>query len=96
MATIDIRHPHALTHEAARAKAEDLARDMKERMGIDWKWEGDHIRFDAPSGTAKGTTGSVEVTTAEVRVQIDLPFMLRPMKGMVESKVRDKLGRILG
>jgi hypothetical protein len=31
-----------------------------------------------------------------VRVTIDLPFLLRPMKGMVESRVNEKLDALLG
>lgn len=96
MATIDIRRSHQLSKEAARAKAEDLARSMQERLGIQWRWAGDRIEFDAPSGAAKGATGQVEVGVSEVRVQIDLPFLMRPMKGMVESKVREKLEKALG
>lgn len=96
MATIDIRRSHQLSKELAREKAEDLARNMQERLGIEWRWSGDRIEFDAPRGTAKGATGQVEVSASEVRVQIDLPFLLRPMKGMVESKVREKLEKALG
>jgi putative polyhydroxyalkanoate system protein len=96
MATIDIRRSHHLSKEAAREKAEDLARSMQERLGIEWRWDGDRIKFDAPSGAAKGATGQVEVGADEVRVQIDLPFLMRPMKGMVESKVREKLEKALG
>lgn len=96
MATIEISRSHALSKDAARAKAEDLARDMKEKMGIDWSWGGDRISFDARSGAAKGTTGYVEVTDSAVKVAIDLPFLLRAMKGTIEGKVRDKLDKVLG
>ena len=35
---------------------------MQAKLDLQWHWEGDHIRFEAPSGPAKGTTGTVEVT----------------------------------
>jgi putative polyhydroxyalkanoate system protein len=95
MATIDIRRAHTLAKDEARRRAEDLAKSMVDKLGLNWRWEGDHIRFEAPSGAAKGTTGTVEVTDSLVRVQIDLPFLLRVLKGKVESKVNEKLDKVL-
>ncbi|WP_437327445.1 polyhydroxyalkanoic acid system family protein [Sorangium sp. So ce381] len=96
MATIDIRRQHALTKDEARKRAEELARGMEDKLGIQWRWDGDVIRFDAPGGAAKGTKGLVRVEASAVHVEIDLPFLLKAMKGMVESKVNDKLDAVLG
>lgn len=95
MATIDIRRNHTLTREEARNRAEELAQGMEEKLAIRWRWDGELIRFDAPSGAAKGTTGVVRVEATSVQVEIDLPFLLRAMKGMVESKVNEKLNAAL-
>jgi putative polyhydroxyalkanoate system protein len=95
MATIDISRPHSLTKDEAKKRAEELAKSMEAKLDLKWKWEGDHIRFEAPSGAAKGTTGTVDVSDSVVRVQIDLPFLLRVLKGKVESKVNEKLAELL-
>ena len=95
MATIDITRGHSLPLEDAKNKAEELAKSMAERFGISWKWEGNVIRFDAPSGAAKGTKGEVAVSEKDVRVQIDLPFMLKMLKGTIESKVNEKLSSLV-
>jgi putative polyhydroxyalkanoate system protein len=95
MATIDVRRNHTLSKEEARKRAEALATSMQNRFDLDWRWEGDRILFEAPRGAAKGTKGSVDVSDREVRVQIDLPLLLRVMKGTVESKVQEKLGQVL-
>lgn len=95
MATIDIRRTHTLAKDEAKKRAEELARGMERKLDLQWRWDGDHIRFEAPKGPAKGTTGTVEVTDSSVRVQIDLPFMLRVLKGKVESKVNEKLSQVL-
>ncbi|WP_437968533.1 polyhydroxyalkanoic acid system family protein [Sorangium sp. So ce260] len=95
MATIDIRRQHALTKEEARKRAEDLARGMEDKLGIRWRWEGDLIRFEAPGGAAKGTKGLVRVEASAVQVEIDLPFLLKAMKGTIESKVNEKLEAVL-
>ena len=95
MATIDITRPHALPIDDAKKKAEELANGMAQKFGIQWKWDGNTIRFDAPSGAAKGTKGEVAVSDKNVRVAIDLPFMLRVMKGTIEDKVNEKLSALL-
>jgi putative polyhydroxyalkanoate system protein len=95
MATIDVRHAHALPKDEAKKRAEELAKSMQQKLDLDWRWDGDRIVFEAPRGIAKGTKGTVEVSATEVRVQIDLPFLMRPMKGTVESKVHEKLNQLL-
>ncbi len=95
MATIDIIRAHSLPLEEAKKRAEELAKSMQDRFELVWRWEGDALRFEAPRGTAKGTKGEVSVTSKEVRVQIDLPFMLRVLKGTIESKVNEKLTKLL-
>jgi putative polyhydroxyalkanoate system protein len=95
MSTIDISRAHKLPLDAARLKAEELAKSMEAKLGMTWKWAGDTIHFETPSGAAKGTKGDVEVTVNAVRVVVDLPFMLRVMKGTIESKIHEKLDQIL-
>ena len=95
MSTIDVRRSHTLAKEEARKRAEELVLTMQKRFELEWRWEGDCIRFEAPRGAAKGTRGSVDVTESEIRVQIDLPFLLRVMKAKVEAKVQEKLSMAL-
>jgi len=95
MATIDITRAHTLPKDEAKKRAEEFAKSMQSRFDLKWHWSGDAICFDAPSGAAKGTKGEVAVTEREVRVQIDLPFLLRAIKGTIESKVNEKLDAIL-
>jgi putative polyhydroxyalkanoate system protein len=95
MATIDIRRSHALSTDVAKQRAEELARSMEAKLGIEWKWDGDRIRFSAKSGAAKGANGTVSVDGSSVRVEIDLPFLLRAIKGKVEEKVNEKLVEVL-
>lgn len=95
MATIDITRPHKLPIDTARQRAEDFAKSMESKLGLAWKWSGNTIHFEAPSGAAKGTKGDVDVTEQNVRVTVDLPFLLRVMKGTIESKIHEKLDQIL-
>ena len=95
MATIDITRSHSLPIDTAKQRAEEFAKSMETKLGLSWKWSGNTIVFEAPSGAAKGTKGDVQVTDKSVRVTVDLPFMLRVMKGTIESKIHEKLDQIL-
>jgi putative polyhydroxyalkanoate system protein len=95
MSTIEISRAHTLAKDEARRRAESLAVDMQDKLGIRWSWEGDNIKFDVPSGAAKGATGTVRVEASTVRVEVDLPFLLRAVKGTIESKINDKLDALL-
>jgi putative polyhydroxyalkanoate system protein len=95
MATIDITRSHGLPKDEAKKRAEDFAKTMQSRFDLEWHWAGDAIKFDAPKGAAKGTKGEVAVSDKAVRVQIDLPLLLRAIKGTIESKVNEKLDAIL-
>ncbi len=94
MATIEMKKAHTIGKEAARKKAEELADRMKEKIGIEWHWSGDSIQFEAKGGAAKGAKGHVDVNDVQIAVYVDLPFLLRPLKGMVEGKIREKLDTI--
>jgi putative polyhydroxyalkanoate system protein len=95
MATIDIERKHSLGRDVAKQRAEELAKRMEAKLGIQWKWDGDKIRFDAPSGAAKGAKGTVNVSDSNVRVEIDLPFLLRALKGTIEGRVNDELNKLM-
>jgi putative polyhydroxyalkanoate system protein len=95
MATIELQRSHSLPIDEARKRAEELATSLEGKLGLKWRWEGERLVFDAPHGPAKGTRGSVRVTGEEVSVEIDLPFLLRMLKGKVESRVKEKLDRLL-
>ena len=96
MATIDISRAHTLDKDEAKRRAEALAKGLEDKLGIRWSWDGDRIRFDAPGGAAKGATGTVHVDPRDVRVEVDLPFLLRAIKGTVEAKINQKLDDLLG
>lgn len=95
MATIDIRRPHNLGLETARSRAEDLAKELATKLGIRWSWHGDTIEFQGDSGPVKGVKGRVDVSTIDVHVAIDLPLLLRAMKGTIATKVEGKLDKLV-
>ncbi|APS00154.1 polyhydroxyalkanoic acid system family protein [Pajaroellobacter abortibovis] len=95
MSTITAQRPHTMPKEKAKKKAEELASHLAQRLGIEWQWKGDVLYFEAPSGTAKGTKGEVTVTDTEIAVAVQLPFLLKMMSPMIESKVKEQLDTIV-
>jgi putative polyhydroxyalkanoate system protein len=95
MATIDIKRSHSLPKDEARQKAEELAKNLETKIGITWRWEGDAVKFEAKSGAAKGVSGQVSVSDTEVRVEVELPFLLRVLKGTIEGRINEKLAQLV-
>lgn len=96
MAQVDIRRANTLGKASAREKTEALAKRLEQKFGIDWRWNGDDLAFHAPQGAAKGTRGTISIHDADIRVQVDLPLLLRAFKGKVEDRVKEELDKILG
>ena len=94
MAAIEITKPHTLGKDKARTVAEEIAGKMKERFELDWAWAGDSLNFEAKQGVAKGVKGTVAVTDTNISVTVDLPFMLRPLKGTIEGKINERLSTV--
>jgi len=82
MTTIDKRRAHTKGKEQARKAAESIAEKLRDKIQVTYHWAGDDLEF-----TRTGAKGRIRVSDTEVRVEIDLSFVLRPMKGMIEDKV---------
>jgi len=89
MASVDITREHDLGVAEARKRAEPLLEDLRSSFGVSGAWEGDRFVITDPA------QGSLDVSDTAVRVQVDLPLFLRPMKGMVESKINESLDQAL-
>jgi len=86
MPTIDIKRSHNLGKAAGRAAAEQVANRLKDKVEATWKWVGDDIVFERT-----GAKGRIAVTDTTVHIEIDLSLVLRPLKGMLESKANKYL-----
>lgn len=86
MATIDIKRAHQLPRDEARSAAENVAKRLEQKLEATWRWVGEDIVFEAT-----GAKGKMTLTPGQVRVEIDLSFLLRPLKGKVEQKTNQYL-----
>lgn len=91
MPKIDIRRPHALPLDQARAVVDKVAARMREKFDMQSQWQGDTLRF-----SRSGVTGGIAVEPESVHVTAELGLMLSPLKGMVEQEIRRKLDEYFG
>ncbi len=59
-------------------------------MGVDTDWQGDTLYVNG-----KGVKGTVDVTSSNVAINLDLGMPASLMKGKIEEKIRDGLDRKL-
>ncbi|MFZ0255379.1 MAG: polyhydroxyalkanoic acid system family protein [Gammaproteobacteria bacterium] len=90
MADIDIRHKHALRPAETRALAENIAARVNESFPIDYYWKGESLHFKRI-----GVSGRIDLEESEVRVQVQLGWLLLPMRQRVEDQIRGYLSEML-
>ena len=86
MADIEITRAHALGLEGARAAARQMQEDLARKFGLKGAWEGDTLRFERP-----GLTGSLAVGAETLHLSVALGFMLKAMRGSIETSVRHEI-----
>ena len=91
MPAISIKRRHKLDHKKAKAAAEKVARDLNKRFGLAYEWEGDHIAFERP-----GLSGSLHVGKTDVRLDVELSFVLFALKGPIEQQINKELDALFG
>lgn len=88
MATIDITRGHSLGAAEARARAVKLI-DALAKDGIAGAWNGNTYTM------SKLASGKLVVTDTTVHIEIDLPFILRALKGKIESQINHEIDAAL-
>jgi putative polyhydroxyalkanoate system protein len=94
MATIEITRSHALQIADLKQKIDGMSGTLDAKYGVKGRWLGDDMILEG-HGMASGVKGRIVLTATTVRVEIDLPFMLKMMKGQVEESVTRRLDRAL-
>jgi putative polyhydroxyalkanoate system protein len=86
MANIHIKQKHHLAHDEARQRVEEIAKDLKKKLNADYTWKGDSLHFKR-----SGASGSIDLSDDVIELKIKLGMMLAPMKGTIESTIKEKL-----
>ncbi len=94
MATIEIRRSHTLSVEELRKQVDRMSGSLEAKYAVHGRWVGDEMVLEG-SGMTRGVKGRIQLGTATVLVELDLPLLLRPMKGQVEESIARKLDKLL-
>ncbi|NCT66135.1 MAG: polyhydroxyalkanoic acid synthase [Rhodanobacteraceae bacterium] len=88
MPVIDIHRPHVHGIAAAKAAVERVAEAIATEYGLTRRWHGDELHFDR-----HGVKGRIAVAEHDVRVHIELGFLLGALKPVIEREIERQLDR---
>lgn len=91
MPTISIKRQHKLPHAKAKAAADKIARDLNKRFDLVYEWDRDDVSFERP-----GLSGNMHVGKSDIRLNVQLSFLLTPLKGPIEREIQREMDALFG
>jgi putative polyhydroxyalkanoate system protein len=82
MSEIHVHRTHGTTLKRARQKAEHIAEELAEEFGIDYAWDGNHLRFER-----LGLSGEIAVGKKDVDIHVKLGFLLMALRSRIEQEI---------
>jgi putative polyhydroxyalkanoate system protein len=90
MPNISIKRRHKLEPKRARSAAQKIAKDLNKRFGLICQWDGDDVTFDGV-----GVSGNMHVGKSQIKLEVELSFLLSPLKGPIEREINKQLDALL-
>ena len=90
MPSISITRRHKLDHKQAKAAARKIAKDLDKRFGLACHWNGDEVAFNGA-----GVSGTMHVGKSQIRLDVELSFLLIALKGTLERHINKELDAAL-
>ena len=86
--------PHKLGRQEAKRRLDSGIGRLRPELGglvssLDYSWDGDRLNFNA-SAMWQTITGGIDVLDDAVRIEIDLPWMMRLLADTVTKQVRGR------
>jgi putative polyhydroxyalkanoate system protein len=78
--------------EEARRRLEQLNSDLQERYGIEPLW----VSPTEVEIKRSGASGTLRIERDLIRVNVNLSFVLTPLRGEIESRIRHELAELFG
>jgi putative polyhydroxyalkanoate system protein len=91
MPTIAIKRRHKLEPKKAKAAAQKVIKDLSARYQLACLWDGDRVEFERP-----GVSGHMHLRKNEVLLDVQLSFLMTPLKGPIERAINEELDRLFG
>lgn len=95
MPKIEAKKSHSLSRETLDDRIDivvDRLSGKLEQLGGTFKWRSDKSGVDI---TGRGFTGAIDIGPTEVKIEIDLSFMLAPFAGTVKDSLQRQLDKYL-
>jgi putative polyhydroxyalkanoate system protein len=90
MPKIEFSQNHSLDAGELKKRLDGMSKELSDKYEIKSKWVSD----TKAEVSRSGVTGSINIEPTKVTVALDLSFMMSPLKGTIEEKLRAKLGDI--
>jgi putative polyhydroxyalkanoate system protein len=90
MSDINLVKPHSLPIAKARALVQKVADGLAADYGLGSEWHGNTLRFHR-----SGVDGQLEVTNSEIRLDVTLGLMLKPLKGKLVGYIETNFDTML-
>lgn len=82
-----IEHTHSLGYHKALEKVRTMETEYRPKFSLQTRWDGQNRLVIERSGVSV----QVEIEGASLRVRCDVPWMMRPMQGKIETRIRQEL-----
>ncbi len=91
MSDIYIERDHSLEPERIKTIAEDLASDIKGRLGGSYHWAGENqMKFKHV-----GVDADISYDDSKISVEVGLGFLMKGLKSMLEREIHEHLDEYL-
>lgn len=90
MSDINLVKTHSLPIAKARALVQKVADGLATEYDLSSEWHGNTLRFHR-----SGVDGQLEVTGSEIRLDVTLGLLLRPLKGKLVGYIESKFDTML-
>jgi putative polyhydroxyalkanoate system protein len=90
MPDIKFVRKHALSVAQAKKIAQKAADDLAEEYNLESEWDGNTLNF-----ARSGVNGEMDVTASEIRLEVNLGFLLKPFKFRFEQHISHRLDELL-
>ncbi|MBV1776973.1 polyhydroxyalkanoic acid system family protein [Burkholderiaceae bacterium DAT-1] len=81
MPDILIRHPHSLSQDDAKKRVEHVGAELAKEFSIQHRWQENVLHFER-----LGVNGTFSVESDQVVLSVTLGFLLKGLKGKIESE----------
>ena len=91
MPTIAIKRRHKLDAEEGQGRGAEDHQGPDARYQLACSWDGDQVSFERP-----GVSGNMHLGKNEVQLDVQLSFLMTPLKGPIERAINEELDRLFG